>query len=51
MVLLDDVIQVRRCPATTSPAEFAGLFQLGDRARLRRVPIDIDDPWWRPTAG
>jgi hypothetical protein len=51
MVLLDDVIQVRRCPATTTLSEFAGLLQLGDRARVCRMPIDIDDSWWRPTAG
>ena len=50
MVLLDDVVHVRRCSATTAPTEFAGLLQLGDRARVRRVPIDIDDPWWWSTA-
>jgi hypothetical protein len=44
MVLLDDVIQVRRCPATTTPTGFAGLLQLGDRAGVRRMTIDIDDP-------
>src|SRR5437016_5592191 len=50
MVLLDDVVQVRRCSATTTSAEFSGLLQLGDRAGVRRMPIDIDDPWWGPTA-
>jgi hypothetical protein len=25
MILLDDVVHVRRCSATTTPAEFAGL--------------------------
>lgn len=51
MVLLDDVIQVRRCSAATAPAEFAGLLQLGDRAVAGRMPIDIDDAWWGPTTG
>ena len=51
MVLLDDVIQVRRWSATKPSAAFSGLFQLGDRSCVSRMPIDIDDPRWRPTAG
>jgi hypothetical protein len=47
----EDIIQVRRCPATTTSPEFAGLLQLGDRASVRWMPVDIDYPWWRPTAG
>ena len=44
MVLLDDMIQVGRCSATTTSADFAGLLQLGDRAWVRRVTIDVDHP-------
>ncbi len=51
MVRLDDVIQARRCPATTTPAKFAGLLQLNDRAGVRRMPVDIDDPRWNTTTG
>ena len=42
MVLFDNVIQVRRCSATTTPAEFAGLLQLGDRAGVRQMAVHID---------
>ena len=30
MILLDDVVQIRRGSATTAPAEFTGLRQLGN---------------------
>jgi hypothetical protein len=43
VVLLNDVVQVRLCSAATMPAQFAGLFQFGDVAGIRWVPIHVDD--------
>ena len=42
MVLLDDVVQIRRDSAMTAPAEFTPLLQLGDRTGICRVAIHID---------
>jgi hypothetical protein len=45
VVLLDDVVQVRRCSAATSAAELTGLLQFGDGAGVRWVSINVDDAW------
>ena len=43
VVLLNDVVQVRRWSAAAFPAQFPGLLQLGDRRCICRVTINIDD--------
>src|SRR5947199_5960883 len=42
VILLDDVVDIRRCPTTTAPTQFAGLLQFGDRTGVRQMSIDID---------
>ena|SRR5215472_5670122 len=42
MVLLDDVVQIRRRPATTAATEFTGLLQLGDGAGVGRMLVHVD---------
>jgi len=42
MVLLDDVVQIRRRPATTAATEFTGLLQLGDDAGVGRMLVHVD---------
>jgi hypothetical protein len=44
MVLLNDVVQVRRWSALAPPAEFAVLLQFCDRGGISRVTGNIDDP-------
>ena len=51
MVLLDEVVQIRRRSATTAATEFSGLLQLGDRAGVGRMPVHVDRPWPRAGAG
>jgi hypothetical protein len=51
MILLDDVVQIRRGSAAISPAEFAGALQFGNGAGVRRMPIDIDDLRRRSSGG
>ena len=49
MVLLDNVIQVRRCAALTVPAQCAGLLQFVDGAGVGRCPstlITRGRLWW-----
>src|ERR1019366_7549441 len=43
MVLLDDVVHIRRSSTTTALAQFAGLRQFGDRTGVRRMAVHIDD--------
>src|SRR5690242_16591508 len=43
MVLLDDVVQVRRCSTTTAPAEFPRRLQVGNGRWICRVAIDVND--------
>src|SRR5690242_10683958 len=43
MVLLDDVVQIRRGSAATAPAKFTGLLQVGNCAGIGWVAIDVDD--------
>ena len=50
MVLLDDVVHVRRSSTTTTLGKFTGLSQFGDRRGVRRMAIYIDDPRGRPIA-
>jgi hypothetical protein len=42
MVLLNHIIWIGRCSATTAPAEFAGMLQFGDGAGIRWISIDVD---------
>src|SRR5215467_4019263 len=42
MVLLDDVVQIRCCAATTAATQFTGLLQLGDGAGVGRMPVHVD---------
>jgi hypothetical protein len=42
VILFHDVVQVPDGSATASAPEFAGLFQLGNDFRIRRVPVHID---------
>ena len=42
MVLLDDVVQIRRRSATTASTEFTGLLQLCDGAGVGRMPVHVD---------
>ena len=50
MILLDDVVQIRRRSATTASTEFTGLLQLGDCAGISRMPVDVDHSWpWSAT--
>jgi hypothetical protein len=42
MVLLDDVVQIRRRSAATTATEFTGLLQLGDRAGVGWMPVRVD---------
>jgi len=49
MVLLDDVVQIRRGSAATTAAQFAGVLQFGNCSRIRRMAIDVDHPR-RPSA-
>jgi hypothetical protein len=51
MILLDDVIQIRYCSATTAATEFTGLLQFDNRAGLCRTPIDVDHSRIRSAAG
>jgi hypothetical protein len=51
MVLLDDVVQIGRCSATTAPAEFAGLLEFGDCAGVRWMPIYVDHAWRGTASG
>ena len=51
MVLFDHVIQVGRCSAPTTPAEFSGVLQFGDGAGVRWMSIDSDDSRRGSTAG
>jgi hypothetical protein len=43
MVLLDDVVQIRRGSAAAAPAKFTGLLQVGNCAGIGWVAIDVDD--------
>src|SRR5262249_9405986 len=45
MVLLDDVIQIRRCSTSAATSEVSRFPQLGDRAGIRRMPVDVDHSW------
>ena len=42
MVLLDDVVQIRRGSAATAATEFTGLLQFGDCAGVCRMPVHVD---------
>src|SRR5215471_8775675 len=42
MVLLDDVVQIGRRPAATATTKFAGLLQVGDRAGVGWMSVDVD---------
>src|SRR5262249_28030445 len=49
MVLLDDVVQIRRRSATTASSEFTSLLQLGDCASVGSMPIHVDQSRPRST--
>jgi len=51
MILLDDIVQIRRGSAATAPAEFAGPLQFGNCASVCRMAIHIDDPRRRSSGG
>ena len=51
MVLLDDVVQIRRSSAPTAWTEFARLLQFGNRAGIRRMPVNVDYSRARSPAG
>ena len=44
MILLNDVVQVARGPASAAPAEFAGLLEFRYDFGIGRVPVHIDHP-------
>src|SRR5260370_38405593 len=43
VVLLNHVVEIRRCSAATAAPQFAGLLQFADGTGIRRMPIHIDD--------
>ena len=50
IILLDDVVHVRRSSTTTPSGKFTGLRQFGDRSGVRWMAIHIDDTRRRPIA-
>ena len=42
MILLNHIVDVERPPTSAIPAQFAGVFQLFDRGRVRRMAIHVD---------
>ena len=50
MILLDNVVQIRRGSAATAPVEFPALLQVGHGTGICWMPIHVDHPRRRPTS-
>jgi len=45
VILLQYIVQVGRRPALAAAAQLAARLQVGDRWRIRCVPVHVDYPW------
>jgi hypothetical protein len=48
MVLINEIVQLRRWSAATAPAECTAMLQFGEGAGVRRMSIHVDYAWPDP---